>query len=97
MREQYEHLAEIAGTPGVTIQVLPFKAGPYRALGLGFHIYDFPGPTPLVVELELLDRVHFVAEPDEAAHYTTAFEQASRSALDVERSAALLSGLALGG
>lgn len=29
MREQYRHLTEIAASPGVTIQVLPFETGPH--------------------------------------------------------------------
>src|SRR5450756_1119954 len=32
MREQYAVLAESAGTPGVTVQVLPFRAGPITSL-----------------------------------------------------------------
>jgi hypothetical protein len=48
-----------------------------------------------VVELELLDRVRFVEEPREVAHYANAFEQASHRALDVGRSRALLEELAL--
>lgn len=90
MREQYEHLAEIANTSGATIQVLPFEAGPHHAMGAGFHIFEFTGDEPGVVELELLDRVDFVAEPREVARYATAFEQASHRALDVNRSRAFL-------
>jgi hypothetical protein len=97
MREQYGHLAEVAGAPHVTIQVLSFKAGPYRPMGAGFHIYDFAGEEQGVLELELLDRVHFVTEPREVAHYATAFEQASERALDAEQSIALLKELALSG
>jgi hypothetical protein len=96
MREQYGHLLEIANAPGVTIQVLPFKAGPHLAMGAGFHIFDFPGEKQVVVELELLDRLEFVAESSDVAHYTEAFERASQCALDAARSGALLQELALG-
>jgi hypothetical protein len=95
MREQYGHLAEIAGTPRVTIQVLPFEAGPHHAMGAGFHIFEFGGDEQGVVELELLDRVHFVAESRHVAHYTAAFEQTSQRALDAEQSRAFLKELAL--
>ncbi|MGD0244406.1 MAG: helix-turn-helix transcriptional regulator [Streptosporangiaceae bacterium] len=91
MREQYEHLAEVAARPGVTLQVLPFEAGPHHALGAGFHIFEFAGDEPGVVELELLDRVAFVVEPGEVGHYAEAFEQVRRQALDAARSRALLS------
>jgi hypothetical protein len=96
MREQYGHLAELAGSPVVSIQVLPFAAGPHRAMGSGFHIYEFAERACTVVELELLDRVHFVAESREAEHYAIAFEQAAARALDVDQSRALLTGLAEG-
>jgi hypothetical protein len=95
MREQYGHLLEIASAPGVTIQVLPFKAGPHHAMGAGFHIFEFAGEEQDVVELELLDRLDFVAESSEVAHYTAAFERASQRALDADRSCALLKELAL--
>jgi hypothetical protein len=97
MREQYGRLAEAANAPGVTIQVLPFRAGPHHAIGPGFHIFEFPGDDPRVVELELLDRVHFVEEPREVAHYAIAFEQASSRALDAQRSKTFFEELALTG
>jgi transcriptional regulator with XRE-family HTH domain len=97
MREQYGHLAEIAASPGVSIQVLPFKAGPRYALGAGFHIFEFTGKEPEVVELELLDRVHFVAESGEVARYAEVFHQVRQHALDAGQSRALLSELAMTG
>ena len=96
MREQYERLAQVAAAPGFTIQVLPFKAGPHRAMGAGFHIYAFPDAQPPVVQLELLDRVHFVADDTESAHYAAAFDHAAQCAYDPDRSLALLRELARG-
>jgi hypothetical protein len=95
MREQYGHLAEIATSRCVTIQVLPFEAGPSHALGAGFHIFEFQGGEPAVVELELLDRVTFVANPAEVGRYIEIFEQVRQQALDTERSRALLRDLAM--
>ena len=96
MREQYGHLAEVAASAGVTIQVLPFEAGPHHALGAGFHIFEFTGGEPGVVELELLDRVAFVLESGEVGHYTERLRpDASRQALDAGQSRALLSDLAM--
>jgi hypothetical protein len=94
MREQYGHLAEIAASAQVIIQVLPFKAGPHHALGAGFHIFEFTGDEPGVVELELLDQVHFVAESGEVARYAEVFEQVRQDTLDARQSRALLSELA---
>ena len=95
MREQYGHLAEITASPGVTIQVLPFEAGPHHALGAGFHIFEFAGGEPGVVELELLDRVAFVVESGEVGRYAEAFNQVRGQALDAGQSRALLSDLAM--
>jgi Domain of unknown function (DUF5753)/Helix-turn-helix domain len=94
MREQYGHLAEVAASPGVTIQVLPFEAGPHHALGAGFHIFEFTGGEPGVVELELLDRVTFAVETVEVDRYIEVFDQVRRQALDPGQSTALLSDLA---
>lgn len=95
MCEQYEHLADIAATPCVTIQVLPFEAGPHHALRAGFHIFEFKGGEPAMVELELLDRVTFVVESGEVGRYTEIFEQVRKQTLDAEQSRALLRGLAM--
>jgi hypothetical protein len=95
MREQYGRLAEIASTPGVTIQVLPFGAGPNLDVGMGFQIFELAGDETRVVELELLDRVQFVAEPAEVARYVAVFELASQRANDAPQSQALLRELAL--
>jgi hypothetical protein len=97
MREQYRYLAEVAARPGGTIQVLPFQAGPHHALGAGFHIFEFTGGEPGVVELELLDRVAFVVESGEVGRYTEVFDQVRRQALDAGQSRALLSDLAMTG
>ena len=94
MRGQYGHLAEIAARPCVTIQVLPFEAGPHHALRAGFHIFEFKEGWPAVVELELLDRVAYVAESGEVGRYTEIFEQVRKQALDAEKSRALLTELA---
>lgn len=95
MREQYGRLARAANSPGVTIQVLPFEAGPQQVMGPGFHIFEFKGDDPQVVELELLDRVHFVEESREVAHYASAFHLASSRALDPQRSLAFFEELEL--
>ena len=96
MREQYAVLAESAGTPGVTVQVLPFRAGPHHVLGLGFHIFDFGPEESATVEVELLDRVCFVTESQEVAHYKDAFGRASSQALSVRDSRLLLTEFASG-
>jgi len=42
MRDQLEHLREMAERPGVTVQVLPFECGGHGGLGGPFSILEFP-------------------------------------------------------
>jgi hypothetical protein len=94
MREQYALLAETARTPGMTLQILPFQAGPHHVLGLGFHIFDFGPEEQAIVEVELLDRVCFVTELNEVAHYQHAYARVSSRALNVQDSRSLLTEVA---
>jgi transcriptional regulator with XRE-family HTH domain len=96
MREQYEHLTAAADNGIATIQVMPFQASPRQEAWSAFHVFEFAGEGPAVVQVELLDRVQFVRDPGEVGRYESAFEQASARALDVERSRAFLAGLAGG-
>jgi len=53
MREQLNHIADIAKLPHVSIQVLPFGAGIHPAMDGAFRILGFPEPgDPDVVYLE---------------------------------------------
>lgn len=97
MREQYARLAEAAGSRAITIQVVPFYAGIRKATGFAFHIFEFADEDSPVVQVELLDRVQFVQHAGEVGRYRTAFEQAQKSALDVERSRAFIADLAAQG
>jgi transcriptional regulator with XRE-family HTH domain len=45
MREQLEHLLELAAKPYVTLQVLPFSCGAHAGHGGGFSILEFPNRT----------------------------------------------------
>jgi len=42
MREQLEHLIEMADRPGVTLQVLPFECGAHAGHGGPFSVLEFP-------------------------------------------------------
>jgi hypothetical protein len=43
MHAQLKHLVEIAAHPKITVQVLPFSAGPHPGTGGPFTILSFPG------------------------------------------------------
>jgi DNA-binding XRE family transcriptional regulator len=45
MREQLEHLLDMAPRPGITLQVLPFDCGAHAGHGGPFSILEFPNRT----------------------------------------------------
>ncbi|MCO5968310.1 helix-turn-helix domain-containing protein [Actinoallomurus soli] len=94
MRLQYERLIEVATMPTTTLQVLPLNAGPHRAMGFAFHIFELDGDGARIMQLEFLDHERFTEDADEVARYAEAYEAASRRALDRERSLDFLRALA---
>ena len=76
MRAQLAHLLELTDLPNVTLQIVPFIAGPHAAAGGPVTILRFPEPDlPDVVYLEQLHSALYVDEPDEVAKYLTAMDQ----------------------
>jgi hypothetical protein len=45
MRDQLEHLLDMAARPGLTLQVLPFDCGAHAGHGGPFSILEFPNRT----------------------------------------------------
>jgi len=75
MRAQLAHLLELTDLPNVTLQIVPFDAGPHAAAGGPFTILRFPEPDlPDVVYLEQLHSALYVDEPDEVAKYLTVMD-----------------------
>jgi transcriptional regulator with XRE-family HTH domain len=85
MKDQYEALIAISERPNITLQVLPFAAGPHQAMGFAFHLFEFTGTDPHVVYVEHLKGETFVEQLEEVARYRAAFDQARGYALDQER------------
>jgi transcriptional regulator with XRE-family HTH domain len=72
MRGQLEHLLEITDLPNVTLQIVPFDAGPHAAAGGPFSILRFPEPDlPDVVYLEQLNSAVYLDQPDDVINYLT--------------------------
>jgi transcriptional regulator with XRE-family HTH domain len=70
MRAQLEHLLDMADLPNVTVQVVPFDAGPHAAAGGPFTILRFPEPDlPDLVYLEQLDSATYLDHPDQVNNY----------------------------
>jgi transcriptional regulator with XRE-family HTH domain len=44
MREQIAHLLEVATVDGISVQLLPFAAGPHRSMDLAFTVLQFEDP-----------------------------------------------------
>ena len=78
MHAQLEHLLQVTDLPNVTLQVVPFGAGPHAAAGGPFSILRFPEPDlPDVVYLEQLNSALYLDQPDDVTNYLTIMDQLS--------------------
>lgn len=83
MDEQLRHLIEMAKSPNVTIQILPFDAGEHPFLGGSAALLEFRETTQLdVVYLEGLAGDLYEEQHSEVARYRAEFERLSARALD---------------
>jgi transcriptional regulator with XRE-family HTH domain len=81
MRDQLARLAQAARQPNVTIQVLPFSAGPHPGMEGEFVIIDYPDPEddPFAYEEGLFGNL-YVEAPEDIARYRLAFDQSAADA-----------------
>jgi transcriptional regulator with XRE-family HTH domain len=76
MRAQLGHLLEITELPNVTLQIVPFDAGPHAAAGGPFTILRFPEPDlPDLVYLEQLNSAVYLDQRDDVIDYVTVMDQ----------------------
>ncbi len=76
MRAQVRHLLELTELPNVTLQIIPFGAGPHAASGGPFTILRFPEPdVPDVVYLEQLNSAVYLDQRDDVAEYLAVMDQ----------------------
>jgi transcriptional regulator with XRE-family HTH domain len=81
MRAQLDALAEAAGRPNITLQVLPFTAGLHPAMYGPFRIFRFDGhQQPDIVYGESMTSAWYIDKPDETALYTQALDRISARA-----------------
>jgi transcriptional regulator with XRE-family HTH domain len=96
MAEQLRRLAEAAGRPNVTLQVLPFGAGEHAGMDGGFTIFGFLRSADSdVVHLDNTTGDLYLENPEEIQRYNEVFEQLHTAALGADESLALV--VALGG
>jgi transcriptional regulator with XRE-family HTH domain len=83
MNEQLRRLIEVARSPNVTLQILPFSAGEHPFLGGSAALLEFQETTHLdVVYLEGLAGDYYEEQPDEVDRYREEFKRMSAKALD---------------
>lgn len=73
MREQYEHLAELAELDHVTVQILPLGQPVYRS-GQNFTLMDFESPLPTVVSVDGFTSVNVTDKDTEIWAYRRRFD-----------------------
>jgi transcriptional regulator with XRE-family HTH domain len=76
MRAQLEHLLQITDLPNLTLQIVPFRAGPHAAAGGPFTILRFPEPDlPDLVYLEQLNSALYLDQPADVTGYMAVMNQ----------------------
>jgi len=94
MSRQLEHLLQVAELPNVTVQVVPFGAGPHAAAGGPFAILRFPQPdVPDLVYLEQLSSALYLDDPDDVASYMAVMRQLQVQAMTEADSTQLIHAL----
>jgi transcriptional regulator with XRE-family HTH domain len=94
MRAQLEHLLQLTDLPNVTLQIVPFSAGPHAAAGGPFTILRFPEPDlPDLVYLEQLNSALYLDQPADVTGYMTIMNRLSVRAETPAASKVMLSAL----
>jgi transcriptional regulator with XRE-family HTH domain len=93
VREQFEHLRDVANSPAVTVRIIPFDRGPYRGHSTPFVLLGFPesGDADLLFRENGADSVATRSDPRRIAHYTALFDQLSAMASPPEKLSDFLS------
>ncbi|HEX8860807.1 MAG TPA: helix-turn-helix transcriptional regulator [Actinomycetes bacterium] len=92
--EQVERLLDAAARPNLSLQVLPFGAGPHGGLAESFRMLGFPDPAdPDLVHLEHPTGDVYLTSPGQVARYRELFGRARALALPPAETARLLAGL----
>jgi hypothetical protein len=95
MRQQLEHLLNVAELPNVEIRIYPLNRDP-PSLPIGaFSYMQFPQvhdvPLHDIVSVESLDGNYDLEDENETFRYGVAFQHLAKWALDPEQSRALIS------
>ena len=82
MREQLNHLIEVAALPRVTVQVVPFRRGGHAGAGGSFTVLRFEQPDlPDVAYIEQLTSALYLETRTDVDHYLEVMNRLSAEAL----------------
>src|SRR5438477_2368855 len=91
MRQQIEHLIEVADHPAVTLQIMPFSGGAHSAMGGPFTILRFAEPDLAdVVYIEQLTSALYLDKPAEVDSYREVMNDLCQQAEPPGRTAGIL-------
>lgn len=90
MHAQLKHLVEIAAHPKITVQVLPFSAGPHPGTGGPFTILSFPGAgVPDAAYIATISGELLIESPG-VDRYRSVFRRLNARALSPESTIAMI-------
>ncbi|AOS65787.1 hypothetical protein BKA25_000438 [Actinoalloteichus hymeniacidonis] len=90
---QLAALREFAGHPNITLQVLPFSAGPHTAMGSPFAWLRLPAPDPGTVLFDNVAGSVTVEDTEPMRRFHEAFHRLTTTALSANDSRAFLADL----
>ena len=91
MRPQLEHIIELAQTPWITVQALPFEGGSHPGLYGPFTLLSFPEGDPDAAYIETIGGELLLEEPADVDPYRHVFRRLNARALSPEDTITLLS------
>ncbi|MFH0241078.1 helix-turn-helix domain-containing protein [Streptomyces sp. HK10] len=85
MRAQIDRLAEVCARPGISLQIMPFRAGPHPGMFGPFQLFRFSYPElPDIVYTESLTGAVYIDERPEVTTYLEALDRMVTQALPVQ-------------
>jgi transcriptional regulator with XRE-family HTH domain len=94
MAAQLQRLLELAKSPNVTIQVIPYSAGSHPAMDSNFTVLEFDGSTSDVVYVEGLVGWLYLERDSDLERYGKVFGRLSDLALSPQESSEIIADIA---